>query len=126
RKIHAWGGPGQGTVEMDGRDWIPYQSSQFPTPPFPEFVSGHSAFSAVGAEILRLFTRSDLFGASVTFPAGASKIEPGVTPASSVTLLWGSFSEAAEQAGFSRRWGGIHFKPADLAGRRIGRQVARE
>jgi hypothetical protein len=29
------------------------------TPPFPEFISGHSSFSAAGAEILRLFTGSD-------------------------------------------------------------------
>jgi hypothetical protein len=44
--IRAWGGPFKGTVTMDGRDWIPYQPSSFPTPPFPEFISGHSTFSA--------------------------------------------------------------------------------
>src|SRR5947199_2081177 len=51
QQIRCWGGPGHGTVTTDGRDWTPYQSSQFPTPPFPEFVSLHSSFSAAGAEI---------------------------------------------------------------------------
>jgi hypothetical protein len=124
--IESWGGPGKGTMAMDGRSWVPYQASTFPTPPFPEFVSGHSAFSAAGAEILRRFTGSDWFGDSVTIQAGASKIEPGITPATDITLHWKTFSEAADQAGFSRRLGGIHFKSADLAGRMVGRAVARK
>jgi hypothetical protein len=124
--IESWGGPGQGTRRMDGRFWIPYQASTFPTPPFPEFVSGHSSFSAAGAEILRLFTGSDRFGASVTLQAGTSKIEPGITPSTDTTLHWKTFSEAADQAGFSRRLGGIHFKSADLAGRAVGTAVARK
>jgi len=56
RRINAWGGPYEGTVTEDGSQWIPYQSSTFPTPPFPEYISGHSAFSAAGAEVLRRFT----------------------------------------------------------------------
>jgi len=54
QQIRAWGGPRKGTITMDGSQWIPYQLSTFPTPPFPEFMSGHSTFSAAGAEILRL------------------------------------------------------------------------
>jgi hypothetical protein len=126
QQITAWGGPGKGTVSMDGRDWLPYQPSTFPTPAFQEFVSGHSTFSAAGAEILRLFTRSDEFGDSVTLAAGSSNIEPGITPASPVILRWRTFSAAADQAGISRRFGGIHFAAADLAGRRIGTIVARQ
>jgi hypothetical protein len=124
--IESWGGTGKGTTRMDGRFWIPYQASTFPTPPFPEFVSGHSSFSAAGAEILRLFTGSDRFGASVTLQTGTSKIEPGITPSMDTTLHWKTFSEAADQAGFSRRLGGIHFKSADLAGRAVGTAVARK
>ena len=30
KKIRAWGGPGKGTVEMDGSQWIPYQPASFP------------------------------------------------------------------------------------------------
>src|SRR6266516_5111739 len=124
QQIRAWGGPFQGTVEMDGAEWIPYQAATFPTPPFPEYISGHSTFSAAGAEILKLFTRCDRFGDSVTFPVGSSTVEPGVTPGQPVTLVWNTFTHAANQAGISRRYGGIHFKAADLAGRAIGRIVA--
>jgi hypothetical protein len=41
-----------------------------------------------------------------------------------VTLSWATFSEAADQAGLSRRYGGIHFQDGDLAGRAMGRRVA--
>jgi len=59
--IRSWGGPGKGAVAMQGEQWIPYQPAAFPTPPFPEYVSGHSTFSAAGAAVLRLFTGSDRF-----------------------------------------------------------------
>jgi hypothetical protein len=103
---------------------LPYQASTFPTPPFPEYSSGHSTFSGAGAEILRLFTESDDFGASVTFPAGSSKFETGAVPASDLTLHWATFHDAANQAGLSRRYGGIHFEQGDLNGRAAGRRVA--
>lgn len=124
QQIKAWGGPYEGTVIEDGSEWIPYQLSTFPTPPFPEYISGHSAFSAAGAEVLGRFTHSDYFGASVTFPAGSSTIEPGATPAKDVTLFWETFTDAANEAGMSRRYGGIHFEPGDLVGRATGRLVA--
>lgn len=121
--IRAWGGPGQGTRTIDGGTWQPYQPASFPTPPFAEYVSGHSTFSAAAAEVLRRFTGSDRFGASVTVPAGASRFEPGVTPAADVTLSWSTFSVAADEAGMSRRYGGIHFEQGDLDGRALGRAV---
>jgi hypothetical protein len=124
KRIRAWGGPGKGTVEMDGSAWIPYQPTVFPTPPFPDFVSGHSTFSAAAAFILESWTGSGRFGYSATFAAGSSKVEPGVTPASAVTLRWETFTQAADEAGLSRRYGGIHFARADLAGRTLGRLVA--
>jgi hypothetical protein len=126
QRVHAWGGPYQGTRVIHGKDWFPYQAPTFPTPPFPEYSSGHSTFSAAGAEILKLFTESDDFGASVTFPAGSSKFESGAVPATDVTLQWATFSEAANQAGLSRRYGGIHFEQGDLDGRSAGRRVARQ
>jgi hypothetical protein len=126
KKIQTWGGPGKGTVTEDGAQWLPYQLSTFPTPPFPEFMSGHSTFSAAGAEILKLFTHSDRFGDSVTFSSGSSVTEPGVTPKEPVTLSWSTFSEAADEAGISRRYGGIHFEIGDLAGRACGRVVAKQ
>lgn len=105
---------------MDGSQWIPYQLATFPTPPFPEYVSGHSAYSAAAARILEFWTGNDRFGYSVLLPAGSSKIEPGLTPAHPVTLSWATFADAADEAGMSRRYGGIHFRDADLAGRKLG------
>lgn len=116
REIRAWAGPGLGTRITHGQNFRSY----LPTPPFASYVSGHSAFSAAAAEILKRFTKSDYFGESYTAPAGSSLIERGLTPAHEITLSWQTFSEAADQAGISRRYGGIHFECDDLAGRILG------
>ena len=121
--VSAWAGPYLGTAVITAESWRPYQAVTVVTPPFPEFFSGHSVFSAAAAEILKSFTGSDAFGGSVTNPKGVSRVEPGTTPAADVTLSWSTFSVAADQAGMSRRYGGIHFSEGDLAGRAIGRQV---
>lgn len=126
KTIRSWGGPGKGTAEMDGSRWIPYQAATFPTPPFPDYVSGHSTYSAAAARILELWTGSDRFGEEVALAAGSSKIEPGLTPSRAVALHWDTFTSAANEAGMSRRYGGIHFRAADLAGRLLGRMVAYE
>ena len=39
KKIRAWGGPGEGTKEIDGANWKPYQRAGSVSPPFPEYVS---------------------------------------------------------------------------------------
>ncbi len=117
----AWAGSGQGVRDIPAEEWLPYQKPCFVTPPFGEYVSGHSAFSAAGAEVLRNFTGSDAFGESVVIAAGSSVIEPGITPSQPVTLTWATFSEAADQSGLSRRYSGIHFERGDLDGRALGR-----
>jgi hypothetical protein len=43
-----------------------------------------------------------------------------------VTLSWRTFTEAADQAGMSRRYGGIHFERDDIVGRALGRSVGTE
>jgi hypothetical protein len=109
---------------MDGSQWVPYQLATFPSPPFPDYVSGHSTYSAAAASMLAAWTGSDHFGYSVMLSAGSSKIEPGITPARPVVLKWDNFTDAADEAGMSRRYGGIHFRRADLAGRKLRRLVA--
>jgi len=120
--MQAWAGPGLGVRTVYGKDFRSY----LPTPPFASYVSGHSAFSAAGAEILKRFTGRDQFGESVTIQPGTSLIEVGLTPSTPVTLSWPTFSDAADQAGMSRRYGGIHYEEDDLAGRALGRAVANE
>lgn len=111
-----------GLGPIKGEAWVPFQPSTFPTPPFPEHVSGHSTFSAAAAEILRSFTGSDAFGASYTKKAHSMLIAPAL-PASDVTLSWATFSDAADEAGISRIYGGIHFDKANEDGKALGRKV---
>lgn len=120
-KVLAWGGINQGTKEILGQDWKPYQALTVVTPPFAEYVSGHSAYSAASAEILKLFTGSDAFGDSITIKAGTPSIEDEI--ATDIVLNWDTFSDAVQEAGMSRRYGGIHFADGDLAGRVLGRKV---
>ncbi|WP_309716202.1 vanadium-dependent haloperoxidase [Armatimonas sp.] len=93
------------------QNWGPSQSNDFQTPPFPEYTSGHSTFSAAAAEVLKRFTGSDTFSYTPK-----SRIAPLVSS-------WTTFSEVADQAGLSRRYGGIHFESADLEGRKMGRTI---
>ena len=122
--VEAWGGPGQGTQTILASDFITYQTpDDHPSPPFAEYTSGHSAFSAAGAEILQSFTGSDDFGGFINFEPGESRFEPEITPEEAVTLEWSTFSEAADEAGISRIYGGIHFDEGDLNGRLLGTEV---
>jgi hypothetical protein len=72
---------------------------------------------------MKRFTGSDAFGASYTMAAGKTQGEPGIVPATDVTLTWATFTEAADEAGMSRRYGGIHFAADDYTARYMGRQV---
>jgi hypothetical protein len=126
KKIRAWAGPGLGTRVIDGETWLPYQISTFRTPPFSEYISGHSTFSMAGATVLRRFKGSDEYGDCASFPPGWSKVEPGFAPSDDVTLCWETFTEAAEQAGISRLYGGIHFRQGNLEGLNVGRQVGEQ
>ncbi|GMG83025.1 hypothetical protein LNKW23_22380 [Paralimibaculum aggregatum] len=125
--IEAWAGVDEGTRTILAENFIPYQKpGADPSPPFAEYTSGHSAFSAAAAQVLKSFAGSDDFGGSVTFEAGGSLFEPGTTPAEAVTLAWDTFTAAADEAGISRIYGGIHFDDGDLNGRDLGREVGRE
>jgi hypothetical protein len=121
RQIRAWGGPGQGTVTMDGVHWRAYVA----VPGFPATVSGHSTFSGAAAEFLRRFTGTDAFGDGYLFKAGTSTVEPGLTPAVDVQLTWPTFTEAAEQAGISRIYGGMHWSFDNGPGLEMGHKIGR-
>ena len=92
---------------------------------FPEKRAARRAFERAastcdGAAVLQRFTGGDLFGARVTIPRGSSFVEPGLTPLLPTVLTWPTFSAAVDEAGRSRRFGGIHFPDADLQGRTLG------
>ena len=125
KTLKTWGGTPAQPATVLGENWKPYQLDTFLTPPFPEYTSGHSCFSSAAATILKLFTGSEEFGASVTLAAGSSRVQPGTVPASPVTLTWPTFQDAAAQAGISRVYGGIHFLQANVASQVMGRQIGK-
>ncbi|MBP6832170.1 MAG: vanadium-dependent haloperoxidase [Deltaproteobacteria bacterium] len=108
-----------------GIDWVPYQRRTFVTPAFPGFVSGHSTFSRAAAEVLARITGSEFFpGGLGEFVARENEyltFERG--PTAAVRLQWATYFDAADQAGQSRIWGGIHLQPDDFVGRRVGHDV---
>lgn len=123
--IDAWGGTGEGTQTVLASRFLTYQPpGGDASPPFPEYTSGHSSFSAAGAFILEAFSGGPEFGAEITFPPGHSRFEPEATPVEPTTLGWDTFVDAADEAGLSRIFGGIHFDDGDLFGRDLGRQAA--
>jgi Vanadium chloroperoxidase N-terminal domain/PAP2 superfamily len=125
KKVRSWLGPNKGFGTVDGSQWMPYQALHVVTPPFPEYVSGHSTFSGAGATVLAAFTGGDTFNAYTDIPAGWSTFENNVPP-QPIQLTWATFSHAADEAGWSRRWGGIHFQSGDYHGRGLGRSVAQQ
>lgn len=127
--VRAWAGVDPVTGDSLGvknvlaANWVTYQQpGSDPSPPFAEYVSGHSTFSAAGAEILKLYTGSDQLGASLTIASGASRFEPG-TPHDDITLYWATFTDSANQSGISRLYGGIHFMDGNVNGLALGRDV---
>jgi uncharacterized protein DUF6851 len=126
--IKAWRGfPKDPATETSGVgwiravDWVPYQRSTFVTPAFAGYPSGHSTFSRAAAEVMTAFTGSEYFpgGLSVwTLPKGELKHEDG--PTQDVTLEWATYFDAADQAGVSRLFMGIHVPSDDVQGRKIG------
>lgn len=104
-----------------GTAWIPYQLPTFVTPSFPSYASGHSSFSRAAAEVLAAFTGSPFFpggSSGYTIRAGSLKFEAG--PTTDINLEWATYFDAADQAGQSRLWGGIHVQSDDFIGRRLG------
>jgi hypothetical protein len=82
------------------------------TPPFPEYPSGHSTQSGAAAVVL-----ADLFGETYAFEDRSHEAD-GLIP-----RKYASFWAAAEEAGISRLYGGIHFRAAIKFGLDQGRCI---
>jgi hypothetical protein len=126
--VRAWrGSPADpehetsGVGWIRGVEWVPYQRATFVTPAFAGYVSGHSTFSRAAAEVMTSLTGSEYFPgglASRTTAAGTFLHEEG--PTRDVTLAWATYYDAADQAGISRLFGGIHIAADDIEGRQAG------
>lgn len=147
RRLHA----GETALQYDGTPisaslWVPYQMPNFVTPPFPDFPSGHSGFSQMMANVMtRWFgstvptNRISVTAADTVAPLlppvaliqlsefqvsmGASEIQPGVVPATSVNLVFPTWQHMAESAGVSRQYGGIHCVSAHLGGQTVANEL---
>ena len=132
--IRSWlGAPADAENEVGGVgwflavDWVPYQLPTFVTPAFAGYVSGHSAFSRAGAEVLTAITGDPFFPGGLgtwTVPAGSLEFEAG--PSEDITLQWATYADASNEAGRSRIYGGIHVWADDLRGREMGVEAGRQ
>jgi hypothetical protein len=106
---------------MLAKDWLPFQRKTFVTPAFPGYVSGHSTFSRAAAEVLTKLTGTPYFPGGFhhhTIAQNSLGIDLG--PSTDVDLQWCTYYDAADQAGQSRIYGGIHVTVDDYHGRIIG------
>jgi membrane-associated phospholipid phosphatase len=79
-----------------------------PTPPFPEYPSGHSTVSAAAAEVMTALLGDTSFEDSTSIVIGHD------------VRRFDSFRAAAREAGISRIYGGIHFPTGNTGGRTLG------
>ena len=129
--VLGWPGPPanpatqhSGVKWMNADSWLPYQRTSFVTPAFPGYFSGHSTFSRSAAEVLAAITGSPYFpGGMGTYSNYVLGFENG--PSQPITLQWATYYDAADQAGLSRIWGGIHPPVDDFGGRRVGSQCGK-
>ena len=84
------------------------------TPPFPEYPSGHSVASGAAADIL-----TKIFGKNVSF-TDDTNVGFGFRARN-----FTSFTQAAQEAGMSRLYGGIHFREAIEKGLAQGKEVSK-
>jgi hypothetical protein len=103
-------------ADRDGNpdtDPDPTWTSLLTTPPFPSYTSGHSSFSGAGAAALAYFFGTD----AVPFRIGSDGV-PGARRS------YDGFWAAAEEAGRSRIYGGIHYEFDNRGGLNSGKALA--
>lgn len=91
-------------------DWEPLRT----TPPFPEYVSAHSAACNVSLAVL-----GSAFGDRTRFTMATTTAPPGMP-----TRSFKSFTAAGDECADSRVRLGWHFRYATTEGVRLGREVA--
>ena len=89
-------------------NWTPL----VPTAPDPSYPGAHSTISTAGAVVL-----SSVYGNRLRFTVSSSAL-PGIQRS------FKSFSDAAQEAGLSRIYAGVHTRVDHVAGQRLGRSVA--
>ena len=94
-------------------EWEPL----IPTPAFPDYISGHSAFGGAAAGVLE-----DFFGKDVEFEIPSQEL-PGVSRLFTGSGSTSSFRQAAQENANSRLFGGVHVDISNVDGVAIGFDV---
>jgi PAP2 superfamily len=97
----------------DDPEWRPLLD----TPPFPDYISGHSTFGGAAASVL-----SDFFGQDISFEVASQEL-PGVTRTFTGSGDLNSFEEAALENANSRLYGGVHLNSSNLDGLAVGQEI---
>jgi hypothetical protein len=102
------------SITTQDPDW----ESLLATPPFPDYVSGHSVFGGAAAQILARFfdNNNDNIDNDISFSIPSQEL-PGVSRSFS------SFTQAAQENADSRLFGGVHVDLATVDGVAIGKDV---
>ena len=133
-----------------GQFWIPYQELNFVTPPFPDFVSGHSTFSGSSAKLFCYLLGSDMinlqnpvinsdilkylcpslndsstenFSLNNFFIFPRTSTTESDVPKTSLNLNWICWTEMARSSGKSRIYGGIHIESSNQGGLYLGSMI---
>ncbi len=133
--------------------WKPYQLESAITPPFPDFISGHSTFSAVGSRILSKLIGNNLIDLNLSINGSFMKnfsslfdnnnVEDNVylhcftifpkcsaidstVPNKAITLTYNTWDDMALEAGISRIYGGIHYDVSNYAGYLVGNKISND
>ena len=132
-----------------GQYWLPFQELNFVTPPFPDFVSGHSTFSMASAKIFCYLLETDTINLNnpVITNNMVSLLSPVITkttnfslnnvfifpdtsniqndiPVTSINLNWNCWTDMARSSGKSRLYGGIHVESSNQGGLYLGSMIA--
>lgn len=132
-----------------GQYWLPYQELNFVTPPFPDFVSGHSTFASTCAKLFCYLFQTDQVNLvnpvisldilnyfspilnsqtlnfsinSIFLKPRCSKIEASQPP-TGISMGWSTWSDMALSCGESRIFGGIHVESSNQGGLYLGRLI---
>ncbi len=146
--IHNWDGDVSSTV------WTPYQETNFVTPPFPDYISGHSVFSGSASTILSeclgvepvdvdtMFSQEELELISPMFSSpkysqsfcnlsrvflapNTSQIDDEY-PYTITCLSYNTWTQMANECGKSRIYGGIHTQCANGTGLLLGDMIGKD
>ncbi|AZM59186.1 MULTISPECIES: DUF6851 domain-containing protein [unclassified Streptomyces] len=129
KKVTAWGGPGEGTVnDITGNEWRAYLDAwpadhPVKAPDHPEYPSAEAAECLAFAHLTRRFTGTDALDISHSVSKGSSFVEPGITPGQDMTLRWSNLTDFARDCGESRLWGGQNFRASIEAAAQYAPQI---